>query len=261
MAYASDGWTDTFESRARLVAAKERDYDGKSVWLAGVQLELSKGWKTYWRNPGDAGLPPGFDFSGSENLKSARVLWPAPERMADPAGISIGYHDGVVFPVLVEPLDRSRPVRLKVNFSFAVCKDICAPAEANLALPLDGSGAPGRTDDRLVSTFLSQVPVPLKPGLAGPSLATVDIVLTGPKPHITIDATFPEKTGRNDLFVEAPEGLFIPLAERVNDLPDGGVRYTVDLTKGDDPAELKGKTLTLTLVSPHGNREATRKVN
>jgi DsbC/DsbD-like thiol-disulfide interchange protein len=260
-ARAGADWVEAFQSRVRLVPAKSRKLDGENVLMAGIQLKLTKGWKTYWRHPGDSGLPPAFYWTGSSNLKSARVLWPAPERIADPFGSSIGYHGEIVFPVAVEPVDRGKPVILKLGMEFAVCKDICAPATAKLALRLGPSGSSGATYDGLVSQALARVPVATKPGMAGPSITALEIELSPPKPHITIDAAFPGGAKGGDLFAEGPEGVFVPMTRRGRETPDGRVRFTVDLAKGDDPQQLKGKMLTFTLVSPRGNREVIRAVD
>ena len=74
---------------------------------AGVEIRLERGWKTYWRYPGDAGVPPRFDWTGSENLASAAIRWPAPRLIVDETGMkSIGYHDDVIFPVAIVPIDQ-----------------------------------------------------------------------------------------------------------------------------------------------------------
>ncbi len=73
---------------------------------AGIEIKLQPGWKTYWRYPGDSGVPPQFDFAGSENLASAEVLYPAPHSFKDEAGTSIGYKETVVFPVASRPAIR-----------------------------------------------------------------------------------------------------------------------------------------------------------
>ena len=68
-------WVTVQASKVRLVAG----WRGTEV-IAGVELQLGDGWKTYWRSPGDAGgVPPFFDWSGSENVKDTAVLYPAPE--------------------------------------------------------------------------------------------------------------------------------------------------------------------------------------
>ncbi len=244
-----------------MVAAGERRYAGRNVFVAGIHVRLDPGWKTYWRNPGDAGLPPSFDWSGSVNLKSARVLWPAPQRFADPFGSSIGYHDEIVFPVMVEAADASRPVDLSVAFDYAVCKDICVPAQAALRLMLAPGGQSGLPYKTLVERYLKNVPVEAGPDAKRPAIAKIKIELAPPRPQILVDAVFPGGTKGADLFVEGPKNFFLPLAVPVAEGPGNRIRYKVDLIKGDDPKDLKGKTLTLTLVSAGGHTETTRTVD
>jgi len=254
-------WVKSFHAEARLIAGKERKQQGRRLLLAGIQIKLDKKWKTYWRSPGDAGLPPSFNWSRSRNLKSARVLWPAPRRFPDPYGASIGYMDEVVFPVLIEPKDASRPVKLAVNFEYAVCKDICAPAEAKLAMKIGGSRKFSSAHDELLSRFVDQVPSQMPSGASTPSLRNVEIDLASAKPHITMDVLFPGGEKGADIFVEGPKFFYIPLPQKVRKGPEGQIRFSIDLTKGDEPAELKGKKLTFTMVSKSGHAEITRNVD
>ena len=110
------------------------------VWQAGILVELEPEWKTYWRMPGDSGIPPQFDWAGSENSAAIEVGFPVPRRFNDAGGETIGYHDQVVFPVFVKPEKLDAAVSLQLNMFFAVCKDVCIPAkakaEAALAVPL-----------------------------------------------------------------------------------------------------------------------------
>lgn len=111
-------------------------------YMAAVDLALAPGWKTYWRSPGDAGIPPSFDWSGSENVSSVRLHWPTPE-VFDANGMqTIGYHERLVLPVEITPADPSRPVRLSVVMALGVCDDICLPAELALTSDLRAPGAP-----------------------------------------------------------------------------------------------------------------------
>ncbi|MFZ1467406.1 MAG: protein-disulfide reductase DsbD domain-containing protein, partial [Paracoccaceae bacterium] len=96
--------------------------------MAAVTLDLAPGWKTYWRSPGDAGIPPQFDWSASENLKSVRIHWPAPIVFHTNGYATIGYKGGVVLPVEVEAKDPSRPVTLRAEVQLGICRDICLPA-------------------------------------------------------------------------------------------------------------------------------------
>src|SRR5271169_5297884 len=115
--FASD-WAPSLKSEARLVA------DGTGQ--AGFEVKLAPGAITYWRDPGESGVPPTFDFSGSVNLARAEVGFPAPKRIAEPDGSeAFGYSEGVVFPLLIEAKDRSQPVMLALKANYAVCEKIC----------------------------------------------------------------------------------------------------------------------------------------
>src|SRR5215212_7303543 len=82
-AQEASSWAQGHSSRVRLVAGGGT----AGSQLAGVQIELDAGFKTYWRTPGEAGLPPTFDWSKSANVEAIEVLWPAPSRFDDPGGI------------------------------------------------------------------------------------------------------------------------------------------------------------------------------
>lgn len=111
-------------------------------YMAAVELQLAPGWKTYWRSPGDAGIPPSFDWSGSQNVKSVRIHWPAPEVFEANGMQTIGYHERLVLPVEITPEDPSRPVRLSVVMALGVCDEICLPATIDLTSDLPAPGAP-----------------------------------------------------------------------------------------------------------------------
>ena len=206
----------------------------------------------------DSGLPPRFDWSGSQNLKSARILWPAPTRYIDSAGLSIGYKDEVVFPVLIEPVQAGQPIDLRLRLEFAVCADICIPAEADLRLRVGRSGIFSRSYASLLSRYLDRVPG--RKAVAGLSVSGTKAELSGKAPYLAIDARFPQGTIGADLFVEGPRGFYLAPTQTVDKRSDGTVRFKVDLTKGDDPKELKGKTLTLTLVTKTAQTETTWRI-
>lgn len=110
--------------------------------MAGLDLTLAPGWKTYWRSPGDVGIPPVFDWSMSENVKSVRIHWPVPSVFEASGMLTIGYHDRVVLPLEVTPVDPSMPVTLKVAVDLGVCDEICLPAHVKLSTELAVDGAP-----------------------------------------------------------------------------------------------------------------------
>src|SRR5262249_59210150 len=105
---------------------------------AGIAIRLKNGWHTYWRYPGDAGVPPRFDFAGSENAKSVEVRWPAPQRISEQGLVAIGYAGDVILPLAIVPQDREKPVKLQLKVDYAVCETLCVPAEGQAELMLTG---------------------------------------------------------------------------------------------------------------------------
>src|SRR5262245_54803089 len=126
-------WLELHAARARLLAGPPAAEASRS-YLAGFEVSLAEGWKTYWRTPGDAGVPPLFDWTGSSNAATIKVLYPAPHRMQEPGAQTIGYSSTVIFPIEVTPGDRGKPVELKLTVEFGICREICIPAEAKLSL-------------------------------------------------------------------------------------------------------------------------------
>ena len=132
---APDGasaWQRSFASRLRLVAAATGS--PADTLEAGVEIVLEPGWKTYWRNPGDSGIAPVFDFSGSVNVADVDVAYPVPDRFDMPGDISFGYADRVVFPLTVTPAEPGLPVSLSVHVNYGVCEELCIPVDAQARL-------------------------------------------------------------------------------------------------------------------------------
>lgn len=111
--------------------------------MAGLSLALAPGWKTYWRRPGEAGIPPEFDWSGSENVASVRVHWPSPVVFHTNGMQTVGYKGGVVLPLEVLPKVAGQPMHLKARVDLGICNEICMPAEVTLSADL---AAPGKED-------------------------------------------------------------------------------------------------------------------
>lgn len=243
---ASD-WVKGFNNEARLIAG-EADAGSGSALFAGVEIAMQPGWKTYWRTPGESGVPPEFDWSASENLASARVLYPAPSRLTDKSGVVVGYHDRVLFPLEIAPADRVKPILLRVKAAYGVCKDLCIPAEAEFTLKIPPGAGPSDAIARALALTPRYV-----------ARAGVDPVLkswTFEKPRLTLEVADPAGADMGDAFVEAPDGLYVPLPKLIE--RKGGVSlYEVDLSDGADIAALSGKALTVTLIGAKGQSETT----
>lgn len=245
-------WVISTDSKVRLVSGTV-DVDGAPALLAGIQLRMDPGWKTYWRNPGDSGVPPSFDWTGSKNLKHAEVLYPAPHRFADAGGTAIGYDDQVVFPVKLTPERDGEPIELKLAFAFGLCKDLCIPNDVSLGLTL--GGGVGKGDGLLLAGFLARVPKPARDG-ALPSVSKVEAKPDADQPGLVIDAIFPPGATGTDLFIDGGD-VFVPVPMPLGPIADGKQRFAVSFVSPAEAAALKGKTLAVILVSDQGSTETT----
>lgn len=246
----SSPWVAGHKTQVRLEAGRVVGDGGGLVALVEIQLE--PGWKTYWRTPGDAGgLPPSFDWSRSTNLAAAEVMFPAPQRMVDRSGTTIGYHGSVTLPVAITPQTPDKPVSLSVALNYGICKEICVPVEAELALEIPAGDVPTLSADGLAA--LDAVPRAqdkLRPG--DPVLLQATAVLDGSSPSVSVTARFPGGGDGADVFLEAPDNLYLPLPDQVSKGADGTLTFEAKLGADVDIAALKGKPVTVTLVGPSG---------
>jgi DsbC/DsbD-like thiol-disulfide interchange protein len=256
----SSPWVSGHNFRTRLVAGSVTKGGSTPQHVAGIEIRLTEGWKTYWRMPGDAGgIPPNFNWAGSTNLAGAKVLFPAPQRLADAAGDSVGYKDGVVFPVHVTPRNPAQPVELKLALEYGICREICVPVEAKLSLLIP----PDNSDSMPAAIATALEGVPRASGAyrkTDPDLVRATATLSGEKPSLVFEVAFPGGTAGADLFIEAPDGLYVGLPQSVAQSSNGVLRFEVELANGISPEELRGKTLLVTMVSDAGVAETSWKV-
>jgi len=240
-------WIDSANSKARLVAGTV-ELAGRPALVAGVQLRMSSGWKTYWKSPGDSGVPPSFDWSGSTNLKHAEVLYPAPHRFAEANGWAIGYDDEIVFPVKITPEREGEPVELKLAFDYGLCKDLCIPNDVTLGLAVGADV--GKGDALLIETFLARVPKAGAPGEL-PEVSQVEASFDADAPKLVVTASFPPGATATDLFIDAGD-VFVPMPKALGPPEGGKQRFAVNFVSASEAAAIKGKPLALTLVSDQG---------
>src|SRR5215471_12660363 len=227
----ASAWDGEPHGASRLIAGATLNVGDKKLARAGIEIHLDQGWKTYWRYPGDSGVPPKLDFSGSENVKAVSTLWPAPERFADGAGgYSIGYHGDVVLPLQVIPNDAAKPSLLHVKLGYAVCGKLCVPAEAQLALTL--SGKPGTEEPALAA---AEARVPRRVALGEPgslTIASVHRENSGKRARVVVLVGAPDGVAF-DLFAEGPTPEWaLPLPQPENNAvasPDGMRRYIFEI--------------------------------
>lgn len=211
-----------------------------SRWRAGLDIALDKGWKTYWRMPGDAGVPPEFDWTRSVNVADVKLHWPAPARFFDAGGETVGYKHRVVFPLDVTLKDSAAPAKLALDLLFAVCDDICMPAKADAEL----AESTGAADAALIEDFMARVPVPVDD--ASPfRIESARLATDEEKPDLELMLAGSGYSGDLDIFVEGAEFAYFR-APRFGSMPNT-CRLQIDGLK--EPEKLKGRPLTLTMVA------------
>ena len=198
---ATSAWSASEHAKLRLIAGPTLPSGKQRI---GVEIVMSPGFKTYWRTPGQFGVPPSFDWTGSTNIGGLDVRWPVPERFQDSAGYSIGYVGEVVIPVSVQPVDPARPVMIVLKLDYAVCEKICIPAQGEASLWLE-PGVTSVTSPRLES-FEAKVPVAVKPGPHREKASIVEAKLddTVVDPGLKLILQVPEGGRVDDIFVEGP---------------------------------------------------------
>ena len=250
MAHAADPgaseWARTEQTSVRLVSATAAAGSGDSLRF-GLQFSLKPGWKTYWRSPGDAGLPVTVDWAGSTNVASAVMAWPVPHRFSINNLDTFGYEDEVVFPVTVHPAKPGDPVALRAKVNYLVCSDICIPYEAQLSLDLPAGVAAPTDQAQPIDRF--QARVPGDGARQGLTLEHVGLAGDAAKPVLEVLARSSlAPFDKPDVFVEAPEGLDFG-APSVS-IDQGGMRaaFRVPITTDAGAPPLASAALTLTVA-------------
>jgi DsbC/DsbD-like thiol-disulfide interchange protein len=236
----ASAWQRDGHSAVRLLAGSRSG----AVLLGGIAFQLQPGWKTYWRTPGDSGVPPRFDFSKSENIEAVTVLWPAPLKFDDGAGgVSLGYHDLTVLPLRIVPKNADKPVMLRAAINYAVCEKICIPVEASSELAFNSVAS---TEDSALFAALDTVPKPANVGDPNP-LTIRDVEREG-KSKVLVDVVTPD--GRDvNLFVEGPTPDWgLPVPKPVEHSPPGVKRFAFELEGVPPGVNPDGAALKLTLV-------------
>jgi DsbC/DsbD-like thiol-disulfide interchange protein len=236
----ASAWQRDAHSAVRLLAGSRSG----AVLLGGVAFQIQPGWKTYWRTPGDSGVPPRFDFSKSENIEAVTVMWPAPSKFDDGAGgYSMGYHDQVVLPLRIVAKNADKPVTLRAEINYAVCEKICIPVEATAELPFTSVAS---TEDSVLFAALDTVPKPANIG--DPNPLTIRDVKRDGNSSVLVDVISPDARDIH-LFVEGPTPDWaLPVPKLVEHGPPGVKRFRFGLDGMPPGTNPEGAALKMTLV-------------
>ena len=244
-------WQRDGHSAVRLLAGSRSG----TVLLGGIAFQLQPGWKTYWRTPGDSGVPPRFDFSKSENIEAVTVLWPAPSKFDDGAGgHSLGYKNQIVLPLRIVAKNADKPVTLRADINYAICEKLCIPVEANAELAFASVAS---TEDSALFAALDTVPKPANIG--DPNPLTIRDVKREGKSSVVVDVATPDAR-EVSLFVEGPTPDWaLPVPTLREQSPPGVKRFSFELDGLPPGANPEGAALKLTLAG--GDRAYEFNVN
>jgi DsbC/DsbD-like thiol-disulfide interchange protein len=238
-------WDGDARGAMRLIAGSW--HAGSSAMRAGIEIRLKPGWHTYWRYPGDAGVPPRFDFAGSVNVKAVNVLWPAPRRLLEEGLSVIGYVENVILPLVVVPQSREQPVLLRLKAEYALCEKLCLPAQASAQMVLgEGQSA---WDPALAAAQL-RVPKRRSLGEAGEfAIRSVRREADTPRPRVLIDVAAP--AGANvEVVAEGPTPDWtLPLPLATGAAAGALHRFAFDLDGAPPGTKYQGAVITITAVA------------
>ena len=201
-------------------------FDGKA-YSAGLYVKLDQGWKTYWRYPGDAGIPPSITAAPNDNLANMIIDFPLPLRIKDESGEAFGYRDEVLFPLTITPKDLGLPLSVHFSSFFGVCQQICTPAKFEAMLNFSPKSAP-TSDGAVIAKWRSLVP---KTG----SIAKTATVRDG---LLRLDLT----RQFSDIFIEGPERYYFGQPE----FDQAGMNALFKIAGLKNDGDLKGVELRIT---------------
>jgi DsbC/DsbD-like thiol-disulfide interchange protein len=235
-------WVEDSYSGLRLIAGANQS--GAESLRAGIEIKLQPAWHTYWRYPGDSGVPPRFSFSGSDNVATVHVLFPAPHAFTDDVGTTIGYKGNLILPLRVFPRQKDKPVTLRGKIEYAVCDKLCVPVEAHVELTLAGAGG---ADNAALAAAEARVPQPVSALDAGLTARRTNDDKR--KPLVFVDLTAP--AGQPvELFVEGPTAEWaLPIPKPAQGAPPGRQHFSFELDGLPPGVDPKGPfELTFTIV-------------
>lgn len=238
---------------ARLVVAGGME---SGAYRAALELDLPEGWHTYWRNPGDAGIPPIFDVARSVNLRDFSVAYPVPVRHTDGAGTSMIYEGRLLLPIQAVPVRPEAPVTLTVRVLYGLCAEICVPAEADVTARLEPAAVPDQAAADDIAAFEARVPERADDERIAIDRFDFDTKTARGKADVSV-----ADDGRLiDLFVTAPAKWYAAPPEPAH-TDDNRRRFTIALEGPSGATGVEGVELDFVLVEKDRAFEVIRRLD
>ena len=239
VAASSSDWFATQGGSVRIITTGKPDAAGRLYGM--LDIALKPGWKTYWRDPGDTGVPPEIDVGASTNIAGAELDFPAPQRHDDGGSVWAGYDHPVALPIIFTLLSPNQSSIVEASVFLGICETICIPVQAKLTL--DPAADPDNPDDEaLVRMALDALPAPARPDFGVSPIS-------GGKDEVLVEARFPADPARVDFFLAASDGYSFAAPRRIE--KDGKLLFSIEIL--DRPAAVpEGSGLHYTLTSDRG---------
>ncbi|MBC7283555.1 protein-disulfide reductase DsbD domain-containing protein [Hoeflea sp.] len=248
------GWAETEGGRMRLLVDPTPRADGTFTGI--LDIALKPGWKTYWRDPGGAGIPPMLDVSESEGITLEAMQYPPPVRINDGYAVWAGYTTSSVQFPLEFSRSASGSASIHANVFLGICEKICVPFQAEFEIDLpEGTGADDAARATIRQAF-DRLPAP-----AGADFNVEKAVLDAKGDQLEISATLPQfrpSGATPELFVAGPQGYAFGQPELVSE-EGGSVNWTVDI-ESIPASATSGTTETLDFVVTLGQRAIAQSV-
>lgn len=236
-------WRKTEFSQTRLISAAT-SVGGDAHILLGLHIKLEPGWKTYWRSPGDSGIPPQFNWKGSSNVEKTEILWPKPSAFNSFGLLTWGYKDEVVFPVKITLKDRNKPLVAALELFYGICEEVCIPVRQEFQISLAIGETVTSPDAGILKTYMDRVPSTMD-GETG-----VSILISQNKSENMLDIEVGSTLDfeKPVLILEGREGDFFVVKETRISEDKQQVTFSVEVDLADKNTSLKGQDFTATIL-------------
>jgi suppressor for copper-sensitivity B len=229
-AYAGETpWANADQVRARLLSG-----GGDK---AALEIELSQGWHSYWRAPGDAGLAPSFNWSASENISGVDIEWPYPKRFDEMGLVTFGYEGNVIFPLTVHKTAEGAKTKVDLALDIMVCADICIPQQLKMFIDLEDE-----TQTQLAIIAAASKKTPKDEGFV-----KIETIVAGPD-ALVITATSAKGFEKADIFAIIGDIALVAKPEITPDSADSR-KAMIRIPKGESVPDFNGKDIYVVLVA------------
>ncbi len=240
---ASSEWFKMIGGEMRLVTAATPN---SRTLKAALEIRLKKGWKTYWRSPGESGIPPQFSFVASRNVVDAKVSYPSPSYYTDFDTKIVGYKNRVIFPISVTLGAENTATELDLSAFIGICEEVCVPVQAHLKVLEPGTASPTLDVAGTLNDGVRNLP-----GKASDSFKITSASWTKSNPtELTISGIIPESNNDHEpvLFVEGPDDWYM-LPAKLTGLENSKAQFSLDISDIPKQANPLATQLRFTLVA------------